>query len=560
MKKILLAVILFICSIILALPVSAQNTADQLRGEATVAKDGSCAVTLTASVTLDEPGRDLTFPIPSGATDVTVNGAAVTPSSDSRAAHVPLSSVTGGMAGQHTIVLTYRLPSVVNTEKDGTMLMTLPLLSGFSYPVSSLTVTVTLPGQITAQPTFISGYYNDNTDALLYTNLDGSRITIVSTEALKDHETLTMTLEVTEDLFPQTAATARVLGIMDLAIIGVVLLAIAYYALALLPKMPGKFLRSTAPDGITAGDLSLWLTGSGTDLSMLVVTWAQLGYIRIQVEDSGRVLLHKRMEMGNERSAFENRCYKNLFGHRRIVDGTGYHYAELVRSVSRKRPQAKEVYLPSSGNPYIFRGLCALAALLSGISLAGAVAPYSTFLRILLAVLTTVMALFIQSGVRSLALRDRLPLWIGLGCCTLWLILGIWSGELLTAIVMVAFQVLAGLAATYGGKRTYLGQTALTQILGLRKYMRTVTKAELQRMLKANPGYFHDLAPYALALGVDQVFARRFGRLRLPECSYLISGNRGQMTAAEWTALLRTTVDTLDAKAKRLPLERLTGR
>jgi hypothetical protein len=242
------------------------------------------------------------------------------------------------------------------------------------------------------------------------------------------------------------------------------------------------------------------------------------------------------------------------------VDGTGYHYAELVRSVRKKSPQAKEVYQSRSGNPYIFRGLCALAALLSGITLAGTFAPYSTLLRILLAGLTTLMALFIQSGIRSLALRNRLPLWIGLGCCVLWLILGIWSGEWITAILMILFQCLAGLAVTYGGKRTYLGLTALTQILGLRKYMCTVSKQELQRMLRANSGYFHDLAPYALALGVDRIFARRFGRLRLPECSYLISGNRGQMTATEWAAILRTTVDTLDAKAKRLPLERLTGR
>lgn len=560
MKKILLAITLLFCTVIFALPVSAQNTAEQIRSEASVNPDGSCAVTLTASLTLDEPSQDLTFPIPSGSTNVTVNGAAVTPSFDGRTAQVPLRSVTGGMAGRHTIVLTYQLPGIVTTEKDGTMLMSLPILSGFSYPIRNLTVSVTMPGPVSAQPAFISGYYNTNTASLLYTSVDSNRITIVSSEELKDHETLTMTMPVTEELFPQTAATARVLGLMDLSILVVVLLAVAYFGLALMPKFPEKILRATAPDGITAGDLSLWLTGRGVDLSMLVVTWAQLGYLRIQVEDSGRVLLHKRMEMGNERSAFENRCYKNLFGRRRVVDGTGYHYAELVRSVSKKSPQAKEVYQSSSGNPYIFRGLCALAALLSGISLAGAFAPYSTFLRVLMAVLTTVTALLIQSGIRSLALRDKLPLWIGLGCSGLWLILGVWSGEWLTAILMILFQSLAGLAITYGGKRTYLGQTALTQILGLRKFMRSVSKQELQRMLKVNPGYFHDLAPYALALGADKVFARRFGRLRLPECSYLISGSRTQMTAAEWAVLLRTTVETLDAKAKRLPLERLTGR
>lgn len=560
MKRAFWVLLLILLCVSLAFPAAARNTAEQIRSEASVSADGSCSVTLSAAIVLDQPDRDLTFPLPPDAADITLNGSAVTPIHSQRAALVPLGNITGGMSGRHSLNITYRLPGVVTTQNDGTMLLTLPLLSGFDYPVDSLTITVTLPGQIDSRPIFTSGYYQDNTAALLHTTTDGSTITVVAADALKDHETLVMTLPVTESLFPQTAATARVLGIMDLATIGAIVLAVAYYLIALRPTFPKKILRSTAPDGITAGDLGLWFNGSGIDMSMLVVTWAQLGYLRIQVEDSGRVLLHKRMEMGNERSTFENRCYKNLFGRRKMVDGTGYHYAELVRSVAKKSPQAREVYRSESGNPLIFRGLCILAAIFSGIGMAGAFAPHSQFLRFLLAALTAVMALLIQSGAQGLSRRDRLPLWIGLGCCGVWLALGIWSGQWLAAILMPVVQFLSGTAAAYGGKRTHLGQTALTQILGLRKFMCSVSKPELQRLLKANPSYFHELAPYALALGVDKSFARRFARLRLPECTYLISGSNTQLTAAEWANLLRTTVNTLDAKAKRLPLDRLTGR
>ena len=90
--------------------------------------------------------------------------------------------------------------------------------------------------------------------------------------------------------------------------------------------------------------------------------------------------------------------------------------------------------------------------------------------------------------------------------------------------------------------------------------MRSVSKTELQRLLKLNPNYFYELAPYALALGLDKTFARRFGRLRMPECTYLIKGSNGQMTASEWAALLRQTVDKLNARSKRVLLEKLTGR
>jgi hypothetical protein len=560
MKRFVCFVMILLCVFGMAGSVSAQSGAEQLRSETAVSADGNCTVTISATVSFDEAVAEPVFPIPADATDVTLNGTAVHPASAGRTALVNLKSVTGGLVGTHSVVITYRLENVVTAQKEGPMLLTLPILSGFAYPISTLSVTVTLPGSITAQPDFTSGYYQNHTEQLLEVSVSGAGITVVSRQPIKDHETLTMTLPVDESMFPQTAAAARVMGVMDLLMVGSIILALAYYVLALRPSLPRKILRSTAPDGITAGDVPLWLTGSGTDLSMLVVSWAQLGYLRIQIEEGGRVLLHKRMEMGNERSAFENRIYNKLFGRRLTVDGTGEHYARMVCSVKKGRGRAREVYRPNSGNPYIFRALCALAALLSGISMASAFSPNSVFLAILLAVMSAVMAWLIQSGACGLLQRDKLQLWIALGCAGLWLILGIWSGVWLMGVLMLAFQFFAGLMTAYGGKRTDLGQMGLTQLLGLRKFLCSASKQELQRLVMANPGYFHDLMPYALALGVGRIFAVRFGRTRIPECAYLITDARSQMTAIEWATTLHKAVDALDAKARRMPLDRLMGK
>jgi hypothetical protein len=369
-----------------------------------------------------------------------------------------------------------------------------------------------------------------------------------------------MILPVTDAMFPQPAVTARVMGLMDLMVLAFAVLAVLYFLLAMRPRMMHMDQRTTPPDGVTAGETQMWFTGRGVDFSLLVVTWAQLGYLRIQLDDNGRVLLHKRMDMGNERSRFENRCFRSLFGHRRIVDGTGYHYARICREMWGKTPRIKEIYHPGSGNPKLFRGLALLSGLLSGALLAVAFAPHLLFLKILLAVVTAALSLCIQAGGAAMPQRHKLAVYIGLGSGLIWMLLGVLSGEVVLSFLMIGFQFLVGLASVYGGRRTVLGHQTFEQILELRHHMRRASQEEILRLYKTNPGYFYELAPYALALGMDRRFARHFARLRLPECSYLIVGHHRQMTSTEWAKALRTAVDILDAKAKRLPLERLTGR
>lgn len=560
MKRLFTVLLAVFCLLSMAIPAAAQSQASQISAQSAVSNDGSCRVTVTATVVYEEAVASPVFPIPSGADNVVLNGspATVYPAASSRM--VSLKDVTRGNAGTFTFSLSYSLSAVVTSTQDGSLMLSIQLLSGFPYPVADWESEITLPGAVPERPTFLSGYYQEAIGDRLSVKVEGSRVHIRSAEPLKDHETLTMTLPVSAKMFPHTARKARVLSLMDLAIVVAILLAVGYFFLTMRPRIPHRPSRPTAPDGITAGDIPLWLTGGCMDFSMLVITWAQLGYLRIQVEDSGRVLLHKRMDMGNERSAFENRCYNNLFGRRRMVDGTGFHYAQLCRSVMKKSPRAKEVYRKESGNPWIYRGLCALSAALCGVAMAGAIAAHATWLMILFAVLTGLFGLAMQAAGRCLPLRSKMPAVLGAGCGVLWMILGIWSGHWMMALLVMGFQFLAGIGLCYGGRRTELGQQALKEIMGLRRFMVKVSKRELQQLLKANPSYFHELAPYALALSRDRAFARRFGRLRLPECTYLICGNQRQMTAAEWASLLRTTADTLDARARKLPLEKLLGR
>jgi hypothetical protein len=117
-----------------------------------------------------------------------------------------------------------------------------------------------------------------------------------------------------------------------------------------------------------------------------------------------------------------------------------------------------------------------------------------------------------------------------------------------------------GLGAFYGGFRTESGKQVASEILGLRRYLKSLTTKQWKQILHSNPHYYYDMAPYALALGIDRQVARSLKNLRLPNCPYLTTGMDGQLTAAEWNQLLRETAASLDALQRRLPIDRLLGR
>ena len=87
---------------------------------------------------------------------------------------------------------------------------------------------------------------------------------------------------------------------------------------------------------------------------MLVIAWAQMGYLLIHLDDDGRVLLHRRMTMGNERSDFESQCFRRLFGKRKLVDTGSPYYTDIAAMVSGSAAAAFIVFVV----------VCALAGLL----------------------------------------------------------------------------------------------------------------------------------------------------------------------------------------------------
>ena len=544
----------------LSVTVYAATGASGVNGVATVSNDSSCQVSLTVTLHLEQQMEKLLFPVPAEATGVTLNGARVSASRSDGARWVNLSRITKNVLGDVTVNIHFSLHDVIHVNQDGVLEMQLPLLSGFEYPVESLQFSVTMPGQIDVLPGFISGYHQARIEEDLTYAVEGATITGSSLKALKDHETLTMKLAVSEEMFPQS-----IVQIQDYhfgyVIMGIcAALALLYWLVAMfnLPVWPQH--STEPPQGYTAGQLGCVIAGRGIDLSLMVLSWAQLGYILIKLEHGGQVRLYKRMDMGNERSETERRLFKKIFGKRDTVDTSGYGYASLCQAVAKKPAGIGELMGRFTGNPVIFRALAAGMGLAGGLCLAVAFADGAALqglLVFLLGVAGTISGWYIQDFGSAVVLRSKRRLTSTLVVSVLWLLLSLIAGAFAVGAWMIFGLLLAGLLLACGGRRTELGRQTYAQVVGLRRYLCKVDKQQLQHICEADPDYFFRLAPYAMALGADMAFAKRFGSQKLNGCPYLTSGMDGHMTALQWSRVLRSAVAQMDARADRLTLEKL---
>ena len=519
---------------------------------------------MTVRLRMETAAEALYFPLPADATDIKLNDGGVNSVKGPSSIQVKLGKEFTGFIGDSVLTFKYKIPNVVRmvedpkTKKDNLTLI-LPLLCGFEYPVQGVSLTVMLPDTIQGRPVFKSTYHQDDIDKLLNVSVSNNMITGLITQQLKDHETLSMTMLVPESMFDGVSTYVRKGNPEVTPMLICAGLALVYWFIFLRGTPLIRERRNSPPEGITAGEVSSRLTRDGADLTSMVFSWAQMGYVLIQLDDRGRVWLHKRMDMGNERNAFEVKMFHALFARRDVVDGTGVRYADLARKVSQVNPSSKTMNHPKCGNSKLFRFLFLGVQVFCGMCYAmnfTGITAMQVILTIVLGALGMVCGWMMHKAMYRLHLRGFRRLAIGFGCGVLWLGLGIWCGQWLIGLLTTLSQFLCGLMAAYGGRRSELGRQNATQLLGLRHYLKNADRAELKRIQENDPEYFYNLLPFALALGVDLSFARRFGPKKMPACPYFICGVKEKMTAEEWTLFFRETAQILDQRYQRMELEK----
>lgn len=543
----------------------------------TVSNDGNCDVTTNVTLHVDEPQKNLTYPVPANASNVTLNGKAVLTQKTGQARQVNIGRILGGMAGDFSFSVGYSVngdvemlteETVASTEateatdpttapapvEEKRLRLGIPILAGFRYPIDELQFSINLPGLVDQNPSFVSGYHQGNIEKYLTYAIAGGNIAGRSWGTIKDHETLTVYLNASETMFPQSRiilpevkAVTTIMGIC----VGI---ALVYWLIFLRNFLPLRSYPAVAPEGFGAGQMGTVLAMAGADLSLMAFSWAQLGYVTLRMDRRGRVYIYKRMDMGNERTVFEQKCFYQLFSRREMVDTGAPSYQRLYQAVQMQR-SAKELFV--TRNPLsvkIFRFLLAAAGLLSGTCfgiLLGNMLDYGWFFVIVLSAVGLFCSWQIQFWPDGLFLHHQPRLWLAVAVSVLWMAIGIAIGHFPLALLAVVIQVVGGFLASFGGRRTEDGRNAMGQTLRLRRYLAKLTPAQIHQLSRNNPDLFFDLAPYALALGCDGAMARRFGRERLPDCPYIQLADSHGLTAQQWSQIMRHVLSGMTARQRK---------
>ena len=547
MKRLLIC--LFCCLLLCTAALAAEPAITSLKTDCVVTGSGDAEFTQTVSIQLDTPVNELQFPLGENARSASIVGYKAGRTTEDGITILTLKS-DAGISGSRTFTLHYTLPGLVSAQ-DGVQTLTLPLLCAkWAFPIENYAFTVTLAEAFPATPGFTSGYQGDVIEDYMTTSVQENVLTGSTTVSLKDHEALTMTLEAPDGFFSGKHAAWSAGSATTVLIFVCAALGLLYWLLKLRSPRLSRALRPLPPDSAQPGELPYLLCGRSADFNAMVLHWASLGYLSISVSAEGHVLLHRRVDMGNERRRYERKLMSVLFGESDVCDSASSRYKRAAAAAQGVVPRfwQRRLYRRDSGNPAILIGLsciaCALASLAS-VSLLLTDGGWRWLALVASLPLGGVLARLVQRAFSAAYLDRKIELGMGVLACVLLLLVGRLSGAMLPMAAAVLLALFTGWQTLHGGQRSDLGTMLVSQTIGFRRFLTRMSDHRIKLQLQNDPQYFYKTLPYALALGCARGFVERFGKLELEPCEWLTQADKHPRTGAEFYAALREMLDTL---------------
>lgn len=528
----------FIC--LLMTGAFADYQVDQATVNAEVSTNGRTQVTATYQLTFDGAQDQLTVPLPDGnISRVSAETYRYQVDKTDSGVNVVLS---GSFAGTQTVTVSYTVSDTYTTDSDGEgEVYQLGLLSSrWARAVGSCSFQVilpqpsgTMPEDYTLTPAVLSGYYGELAQSETGVNLNGTIVT-GTVENRMAYDSLTAQVTVPVGYFYVRTSAIAMIHVTYLAIgmLGVLFLLMIFWRLRLRTPRQNPQPRLLTPGGLLPCQLPQILDGGTCDIAVLILEWANLGYLTIQRSKKGYVVLTRAIPMGTERSKAERKLFQRIFSTGYRVAATPGRFAAAgarFRTASR-RSLNHVIFDPKGGNVVLVQIPCRILLAVGVGYLAQQMLPEGGGF-VVLAVLAGMVG-FLYSIYLHTALSQRVALKrssqtyrITMVIALALLAVGFLGGAFLEMLIGLFACCFSAIATSVGPRRSQRGQDLLSQAKGCRMFYCRVTWQRLQILTGRNSRFFQSQLPKAAALGVDKPFAKRFERLPVPRPEWL--GGRG---------------------------------
>lgn len=550
----------FFCILITALCCVSVSAADpvitDMDVQCVVDKNGNCDITATMEVFFEDPAGKVRIPVGENVKNVRAPGYRVSRESEGETTWLVLRG-SDGTVGSRTIVLTYRKQHNVAYGDDKEQIFSVELRSPhWDWKAEHFTFSVIMPHAFDAIPIYRSGYYGE--DIVVMDEVTETGLTGELPNGLLDLESVTLEMTLPKGYFRVRNMQGATTEVITVVMIVLASLAAVYWFLFLRNPFLRVRERKTAPDGIAAWEFPYVAGGGHQDPVLLLIEWANLGYITIHVDSHGRVMLKKRIPMSNERRVYECNAFEALFFRGNECPGDTPQFRKLGKLATRGSCNYwnKRLFSPKSGNPMVVEVLSAAAfALLWFLSMDLILPPWA--LRIVLMIPALILgypaAQKLQHGIRDLLQKQPDPRVLpAVGILAVTVVLTVLSKNWGMMLLILLLQLAAELACSRGGKRTEDGMDRISQIRGFRRYLRSVSTHQLQLLLNQNNQYFYEILPYAEALGMGKQFAKKFAHIKLEPCAWLNNGRNPSQTASNFYGDFRILLHRMRGRRSKL--------
>lgn len=293
---------------------------------------------------------------------------------------------------------------------------------------------------------------------------------------------------------------------------------------------------SEAPKDISSAEIGYIMNryASDKDLLTLFIDWGNRGFIRIH--DHGERFVIERIRKMNEHNAkeYERSFFDAIFQNEDRVTQEQLREARIAFSLEHSKyllehsftkDRRRHVYTDSS---LILQVLMALITLLPSLLFVW-MTIYTRFEWWELSLKSLVPSFFLLADLlgwvylirhrfawKERAFFQRMAVLILVGCVMLMLntiILVHYDIGVSALIVYLCVTIVLFFLMLYMDKRTRQGERWMAEVLGIREFIESVEPKQLGAMHRQNPKLFWELLPYAYAMGLADIWAKKFEKL-----------------------------------------------